>query len=78
MHFPHKHLAQDCQKQKVPDNLSLEIWLTKNNFCLQLGEYVQVHQEDEPRNTISINRTVGAIDLGPQYNLWGGYFLRAY
>ena len=33
-----------------------------------------MHQEDEPQNTISIHQTVGAIDLGPQYNLQGGYF----
>ena len=40
---------------------------------LQPREYVQVHQEDEPRNTIDIDRTVGAIALGSQYNLQGGY-----
>ena len=39
----------------------------KKFFRLQPGEYVQVHQEDEPQNKISINRTVGAIALGPQY-----------
>ena len=50
----------------------------KKVCCLHSGEYVQVHQEDEPRNTIAINRTVGAIALGPQYNLQGGYFLRTY
>ena len=33
-----------------------------------------MHQEYEPRNTISIDRTVGTIALGPQYNLQGGYF----
>ena len=32
-----------------------------------------MHQEDEPRNIININRTVGAIALGPQYNLQGGF-----
>ena len=36
-----------------------------------------MHQEDEPRNTIDINRTVGAISLGPQYNLQGGYFFES-
>ena len=50
----------------------------KTNFCLQSGEYVQVHQEYEPCNMIYIERTVGAIVLGPQYNLQGGYILRAY
>ena len=39
-------------------------------FCLlQPGEYFQVRQEDEPRNMIYIDRTNGAIALGPQYNL---------
>ena len=32
-----------------------------------------MHQEDEPQNTIATNRTIGAITLGPQYNLQGGY-----
>ena len=49
----------------------------KNVFCLQPGEYVQVHQEDEPRNTIDIDRIVKAIALGPQYNLQGGYFFES-
>ena len=40
---------------------------------LHPGEYDQVHQYDEPQNTISIDRTVSAIALGPQYNLQGGY-----
>ena len=44
-------------------------------FCrLQPGKYVQVHQEDEPQNTIAIDQTVGRISLGPQYILQGGYF----
>ena len=50
----------------------------KNVCRLQPGEYVQVHQEDEPQNTIAIDWTVVAISLGPQYNLQGGYFFRAY
>ena len=33
-----------------------------------------MHQEDEPRNTISIDRTFGSIALGPQYNLQGVFF----
>ena len=35
----------------------------KNVFRLQPGEYFQVHQEDEPRNKISMDRNVGAIAL---------------
>ena len=46
----------------------------KKVFRLQPGKYVQVHQEDELQNTIAIDRTVGAIALGPQYNLQGGFF----
>ena len=49
----------------------------KKVCCLQTGEHVQVHQEDEPRNTISVYRTVGTIALGPQYNLQGGYFFES-
>ena len=36
-----------------------------------------MHQEDEPQNTTDIDRTVGAIALGPQYNLQGGYFFES-
>ena len=43
---------------------------------LQPGEYVQVHQEDKPRNTIAIEQTVSAIALGPQYNLQEGYLFK--
>ena len=34
-----------------------------------------MYQEDKPRNTIVIDRNVGLIALGPQYNLQEGYFL---
>ena len=46
----------------------------KKVFFLHTREYVQVHQYDEPRNMIAIDRTVGAIVLGHQYNLQGGFF----
>ena len=41
---------------------------------LWLVEYVQVHQEYEPRNTIYIDGNVGVISLGPQYMSQGGFF----
>ena len=64
---------------KGPGQLILGNTIDYKKVCrLQPGEYVQVHQEDEPRNTIDIDRTVGSIALGSQYNLQGGYFLRAY
>ena len=46
----------------------------KKVFLLQIGEYFQLYQEDEPRNTIDIYQTVIATALGPQYNLHGAYF----
>ena len=49
----------------------------KKFFRPQPGEYVQVNHEDEPQNTIDIDRTVGAIALGPQYNLQGSYFFES-
>ena len=60
---------------KGPRQLILGNTVDYKKVCrLQPGEYVQVHQEDEPRNTIAIDQTVGAIALGPQYNLQGDYF----
>ena len=49
----------------------------KKVFRLQPGKYVQVNQNDEPRNTIDKYLTVGSIVLGPQYNLQGGYFFES-
>ena len=36
-----------------------------------------MHQEDEPRNTIDIDRTVNAIAPGPPYKRQGGYFFES-
>jgi hypothetical protein len=44
----------------------------KKNLSLQLGQYCQVHEEDNPRNS-QIARTKGAISLGPSGNLQGGF-----
>ena len=63
---------------KVPQQIILGNTVDYKNVCrFQPGEYVQVHQEDEPRNMIAINQTVGAIFLGPKYNLRGGYFFES-
>ena len=49
---------------KGPVKLVLGNTVKYKKVCrLQKGEYVQVHQEDEPRNTIYIDRNVGAITL---------------
>jgi hypothetical protein len=42
------------------------------HLSLQLGQYCQVHKEENPPN-IQIARTKGAIYLGPSGNLQGGF-----
>jgi hypothetical protein len=42
----------------------------KKHMSLQLGQYCQVHEEDNPGNS-QIARTKGAISLGPSGNLQG-------
>ena len=77
--FPSSKPVAGLSNTKVPGQLILGNTVDYKKVCrLQPGEHVQVHQEDEPQNTIAIDRTVGAIALGPQYNLQRGYFLRAY
>ena len=44
----------------------------RKHLALQVGTYVQVHEEDNPRNS-QVARTRGAIALGPSGNLQGGY-----
>ena len=43
------------------------------HFCLQLGGYCQVHEEDKPCNSEAA-RTQGVICLGPCVNLQGGFY----
>ena len=59
---------------KGPITLVLGTSVDYKKVCrLQPLENFQVHQKNESRNTIDINRTIRAIVLGPQYNLQGGY-----
>jgi len=44
----------------------------KHHFKLPLGDYAQVHEHEEPRNSMA-ERTLGAICLGPLDNAQGGY-----
>jgi len=44
----------------------------KKHLTLQIGQYCQVHEEENPRNS-QVARTKGAIALGPSGNLQGGY-----
>ena len=74
--FPPSTPGAGMSDTKVPRQLILGNTVKYKKVCrLHPGEYVQVHQEDEPRNTIAIDRTVRAIALGPQYNHQGGYFV---
>ena len=40
--------------------------------ALEVGSYVQVHEEPDPSNTIDVNRTTGALERTS--NLQGGYY----
>jgi hypothetical protein len=44
----------------------------KKHLSLHLGQYYQVHKEDNPPNS-QIARTKGSISLGPSGNLQGGF-----
>jgi hypothetical protein len=44
----------------------------KKHLSLQIGQYFQVHEEDNPRNS-QLARTKGAIYLGPSGNIQGGF-----
>jgi hypothetical protein len=44
----------------------------KKHLSLQKGQYCQVHEEGNPRNS-QLARTKGAISLGPSGNLQGGF-----
>jgi hypothetical protein len=44
----------------------------KKHLSLQVGQYCQVHEENNPRNS-QLTRTKGAIYLGPNENLQGGF-----
>jgi hypothetical protein len=44
----------------------------KKHLSLQLGQYCQVHEEDNPRNSHTA-RTKGVISLGPSGNIQGGF-----
>ena len=74
--FPLSTTGAGLSDTKGPGQLILGTTVVYKKVCrIHLGEYTKVHQEDEPCNTIDINRTVGEIALGPQHNLQGGYFL---
>jgi hypothetical protein len=48
----------------------------KKHLSLQIGQYFQAHEEDNPRNS-QLARTKGAISLGPSVNMQGGFKVMA-
>jgi hypothetical protein len=48
----------------------------KKHLSLQIGQYCQVHEEYNPRNS-QLSRTKGAISLSPSGNMQGGFKLMA-
>ena len=51
--IPSSKLVTEMSDIKGPGQLFIGTFVDyKNVFCLQTGKYVQVHQEDELRNTI--------------------------
>jgi hypothetical protein len=72
--FPTKGGVSDTLSPKTI--MSWETLYYKKHLSLQLGQYFQVHQEDNPRNS-QVARTKGVISLGPSCNLQGGFKLMA-
>ena len=70
-HFP--------QKKGISDMVSPMTIMTGDtldyakDFCLQVGQYCQVHEEELPRSS-DIARSQGAIVLSPTGNLQGGWY----
>ena len=69
-----------CPKNSISDVISPRTLMTGvkldyNRDCkLEIGTYVQVHEEPAPTNTIDEFRTTGAIALERTSNLQGGYY----
>jgi hypothetical protein len=65
-------------KGGVSDTLSPKTIMSREtidynkHLSLQLGQYCQVHKEDNPHNS-QIARTKGTISLGPIGNIQGGF-----
>jgi hypothetical protein len=68
--FPTKRAVSDTLSRKTI--MSGETLDYKKHLSLQLVQYFQVHEEDNPLNS-QIARTKGSISLGPISNLQGGF-----
>jgi hypothetical protein len=54
------------------DSYGLNSHTMAKHLSLQIGQYCQVHEEDNHRN-IQLAHTKGAISLGPSANMQGGF-----
>ena len=69
-YFPTKQgISLELIPRSIPTGESLDY---KKNLTLHPGQYYQVHENEEPRNS-NKSRTQGAICLGPCVNLQGGF-----
>ena len=69
-YFPSKGgLSSTLSPQTIMTGETLDY---KKQLALQVGQYVQVHEEELPRNSQK-PRTRGAITLGPMGNVQGGF-----
>jgi hypothetical protein len=68
--FPTKGGISDTLSPKTI--ISGETLDYKKHLSLQLGQYCEVHEEENPQN-IQITRTKGAISLRPSGSLQGGF-----
>jgi hypothetical protein len=65
-------------KGRVSETLSPKTMMSgetldnKKHLSLQNGQYCQVREADNPRNS-QLSRTKGAISIGPSVNLQGGF-----
>jgi hypothetical protein len=69
-YFPTRGGVSDVLSPKTI--MSGEILDYKKHLSLQIGQYCQVHEEENPRNSQQ-PRTKDAISLGPSGNLQGGF-----
>jgi len=68
--FPSKGGISDIYSPRTI--MSGETLNFKKHLSLKVGQYCQIHEEDEPRNS-QLPRTQGAICLGPSENIQGGF-----
>ena len=73
-------LSNDCPSIGGITNTSTHLLLTgitmnySTYFKIQFGVYSQTHEDNDPTNSME-PQTIGAIALGPDDSIQGGYYL---